>query len=167
MVDFLIPSSVFQMLRFCLTCPHYVPFGAVRAYYPEPSILQWVHYWVVDMRRFSNLETKCHIMLLEVVLSCHLDFLELSQMWSGLPFDYLEEGCPLFHFVWWSSSSFLFSFGRVLIICSGVVLVAVFWIGEEYPCRWLRLTKRNWLQQHNLFRVRLIHRTWYLPVFLH
>ena len=40
MVDFLIPSSVFQMFRFCLTCPHYVPFGAVRAYYPESSILQ-------------------------------------------------------------------------------------------------------------------------------
>ena len=40
MVDFLIPSSVFQMLRFCLTCPHYIPFGAVRPYYPEPSILQ-------------------------------------------------------------------------------------------------------------------------------
>ena len=51
------------------------------------------------MRRFSNLETKCHIMLLEIVLSGHLDFLELSQMWSGLPFDYLEEGCSLFHFV--------------------------------------------------------------------
>ena len=96
-IDFLILRCLLEVFRFGLSCPHNVPFGAVGANYPEASILQTVDYRIVDVSGFCYLEPKCHVVMLEVVLLGDLHFLELTQIWSLVPFDDLEETCTLLH----------------------------------------------------------------------
>ena len=78
MVYFLVLGGLLEVLRFGLTGPHNVPFRAVGANDAETGRLQRVDNGVVNMCCLANFETKHHIMLLEIVLAGHLDFLELA-----------------------------------------------------------------------------------------
>ena len=66
------------MLGLGLPSPHNVPFRAVGANDAEASRLQRVDHGVVYMCCLADFESKHHIVLLEIVLAGHLDFLKLA-----------------------------------------------------------------------------------------
>ena len=78
MVYFLVLGGFLEVLGLGLSCPHNVPFRAVGANDAEAGRLQRVDHRVVNMCCFANFETEHHIMLLKIVLTGHLDFLELA-----------------------------------------------------------------------------------------
>ena len=78
MVHLLVLGGLLEVLGLCLSGPHYVPFRAVGANDAEASRLQRVNHGVVNMCCLTNFETKHHIVLLEVILTGHLHFLELA-----------------------------------------------------------------------------------------
>ena len=78
MVYFLVLGGFLEVLGLGLSCPHNVPFRAVGTNDAEASRLQRVDYGVVNMCRLANFESEHHIVLLKIVLTGHLDFLELA-----------------------------------------------------------------------------------------
>ena len=98
MVHFLIFCSLFEMLRLDLSCPHNVPFWTIRANYTETCCLQSVDYRVINVSCLTNLESKHHLMLLEVLLAGYLNLLKLTELGLGCPVACLQEcQCCLLH----------------------------------------------------------------------
>jgi len=85
MVQLLVLRCFFQVLGLCLACPLHVPFRAVRSYDAEPCCLERVDHRVVDVSSFRDFEAQHHVVCFKVVLSGHLHFLKLSQLWFECP----------------------------------------------------------------------------------
>ena len=78
MVHLLVLGGLFEVLGLRLSSPHNVPFRAVGTNDAEASRLQRVDHGVVNMCCLANFESEHHIVLLKIVLTGHLDFLELA-----------------------------------------------------------------------------------------
>jgi hypothetical protein len=129
------------MFWFGLSCPLDVPFRAVWPYNTHSSCLETINHRIVNMSCLRYLETQHHIMLLEVFLSRHLDFLELTQQRLAGPVISLEESYPLFL----ALRCWVIAFSGAVLICLFFIFVTILGVGEENTSRGLWLAKSHGL----------------------
>ena len=79
-INLLVFRGFFHEFRFRLASPLNVPFRAVGPNNSTTSGFQGVDNGVVNVSRFGYLESKSHVVLLEVLLLSNLHFLERFQM---------------------------------------------------------------------------------------
>ena len=95
MVQFLVLCRLFQMIRLCLTGPHDVPLRRVGPNDSEASCLQSIDHRVVDVCCFGDFEAQDHVVLGEVLLSRHLNLLELLEQRLCRPVACLQKASAL------------------------------------------------------------------------
>ena len=103
-------------------------------------------------------------MVLKVLLSCHLNFLERSKQWFCSPIWSFQKCCSLFQR--WRCLSCC-CLDRSIFCLIFFTLHTIFGVWEKDTSWWLRLAQGHRLQQDDFFAVRFVNGSWYFSVFLH